>query len=78
MSADRQQVLNDALALPASERAPLIELLLASLDRPDPSIDALWAREAEERLAAYDAGRMKAVGGHPEKAFFQPRRGDSQ
>jgi len=71
MSADRQQVLNDALALPASERASLIELLLASLDRPDPTIDALWAREAEERLAAYDAGRMKAVSAEDVFAEFQ-------
>jgi putative addiction module component (TIGR02574 family) len=71
MSIDSQQVLNEALALPASERASLIESLLASLDRPDPTIDALWAREAEERLAAYDAGRMRSLEADDVFAEFQ-------
>jgi len=34
--------------------------LLASLDQPDARIDELWAKEAEDRLAAFEAGRMKA------------------
>ena len=28
---------------------------------PDPPIDRLWAKEAEERLAAYRRGEIKAV-----------------
>jgi hypothetical protein len=36
----------------------LIDELMASLDRPDPAVDALWADEAEDRLAAYDRGEM--------------------
>jgi hypothetical protein len=28
---------------------------------PDPQIDRLWAKEAEERLAAYRRGEIKAV-----------------
>lgn len=35
--------------------------ILASLDKPDPAIDRLWAKEAEERLAAYRRGEIKAV-----------------
>ena len=61
MSTDTRQVLQEALALPATERAALVQELLSSLDRPDSRIDALWAKEAEDRIAAYDAGRMKAV-----------------
>jgi putative addiction module component (TIGR02574 family) len=56
-----KELLEDALALPATERATLADELLASLDRPDPRIDALWAREAEHRLAEFEAGRMRAI-----------------
>ena len=61
MPISSEQILQDALALPAVERASIAESLLSSLDRPDPAIDALWAREAEDRLAAYDTGQMKAI-----------------
>ncbi|HUP90857.1 MAG TPA: addiction module protein [Solimonas sp.] len=49
------------MKLPASERAALVESLVESLDRPDPSLDALWLKEAESRLAAYRAGELGAV-----------------
>jgi len=61
MSADTKQLLEDALALPAVERAALAEGLLASLDRPNPRIGVLWAKEAADRLAAFEAGEMEAI-----------------
>ena len=61
MSGRTKEVLGEALALPAPERAILVQELLFSLDRPDPQIDALWAREAEARIAAYEAGEMRAI-----------------
>jgi putative addiction module component (TIGR02574 family) len=39
----------------------LVEDILQGLDAPDKSLDALWANEAESRLAAYKAGQVKAV-----------------
>jgi putative addiction module component (TIGR02574 family) len=54
-----KRILDEALALPAAERATLVEELLASLDRTDPTIDALWAQVAERRLAAFEAGEME-------------------
>ena len=59
MPADPKQILQSALALPDVERATIVESLLATLVQPDAVIDARWAEEAEERLAAIDAGRMK-------------------
>jgi putative addiction module component (TIGR02574 family) len=44
-----------------NERAALVETLLLSLDKPDPEIDALWLKEAEDRLAAYHSGELGAV-----------------
>ena len=62
MSASSEQILKEALALPLRERAELVEQLLATFQSPhDPHIDELWAREAEDRLDAYDRGELKAV-----------------
>ena len=61
MAIDTKDVLEIALALPAIDRAALVESLVASLDQPDASIDNAWAAEAEARLTAFDAGQIKAV-----------------
>jgi putative addiction module component (TIGR02574 family) len=61
MSKIAKQVLDSALTLPAIERAALVESLLSSLDRPDPTIDVRLVEEAEDRIAAFDSGRMEAI-----------------
>ena len=50
-----------ARKLSPAERIELVDDILASLDEPDAAVDRLWAREAEERLAAYRRGEIKAV-----------------
>lgn len=50
-----------ARKLSPAERIELVDSILASLDEPDPNIDRLWAKEAEDRLAAYRRGEIKAV-----------------
>ena len=47
--------------LPPEERMEVVERILDSLDEPDATLDALWATEAGERLAAYRRGEIKAV-----------------
>jgi hypothetical protein len=47
--------------MPANDRAALVENLTLSLDKPDPSLDAQWLKEAEDRLAAYRSGELVAV-----------------
>jgi putative addiction module component (TIGR02574 family) len=47
--------------LPPEERMEIVERILDSLDQPDTALDALWAKEADERLAAYRRGEIKAV-----------------
>jgi hypothetical protein len=39
----------------------LIEELISSLDLPDKKLDALWVKEAEDRINAYEQGKIKAV-----------------
>ena len=47
--------------LPPEERMQVVERILDSLDEPDASMDALWAKEADNRLAAYRRGEIRAV-----------------
>ncbi len=56
-----ETILRQAMKLSANERAALVESLIISLDKPDPSIDSLWLKEAESRLAAYRSGELSAV-----------------
>lgn len=50
-----------ARKLSAAERLELVDDLLSSLDEVDPRLDGLWAKEAEDRLAAYRRGEIRAV-----------------
>jgi putative addiction module component (TIGR02574 family) len=61
MSVSTETLLRQALQLPANDRAALVESLITSLDKPDPTLDALWLKEAESRLAAYRSGELGAV-----------------
>jgi putative addiction module component (TIGR02574 family) len=56
-----QEILKMAMALKANERIALVDKLLETLDRPDPAMEAIWAEEAEYRLAAYDEGKLASV-----------------
>lgn len=61
MSEATKILIDQALGLPASERAVVAEQLLLSLDKPDAEIDAIWASEAESRLSAYQGGQEPAI-----------------
>jgi putative addiction module component (TIGR02574 family) len=61
MSEHAEAILEQALLLSPKDRATLVEKLLASLDQPDLAVDALWAKEAEDRISAYEAGELKAI-----------------
>jgi len=43
------------------ERIKVVGALLATIDEPNPEIDCLWMAEAEDRLAVYRRGEIKAV-----------------
>lgn len=47
--------------LPPAERMEVVERILDSLDQPDAALDALWAKEADDRLAAYRCGEIKTL-----------------
>jgi putative addiction module component (TIGR02574 family) len=59
MEKSSKLILNQALELPANERAILAEQLLMSLDLPDSKIDEQWAKEAENRINEYEKGNIE-------------------
>ena len=54
-------IITKALQLKPAEKSIVIEALMKSLDVPDPEIEKIWAEEAEKRLKAYKAGKLKTV-----------------
>ena len=61
MNSSTQAIVEQTSQLSANEKIELIDALLASVDKPDVEIDALWAKEVEDRLAAYSAGTIKTL-----------------
>ena len=61
MTTDVKGIAKDALKLSPLERANLVDYLLSSLDQPDENIDNLWRIEVEDRIKAYQSGKIKSV-----------------
>ena len=47
--------------LQAIDKIHLVELILNSLDSPDPEIERVWVEESEKRYEAYKQGKSKAI-----------------
>jgi len=59
MSEDTEKILIEALELPPTERAELVDQLLSSFELPSrKKIDDLWAKEVEDRIDAYERGEI--------------------
>jgi len=50
-----------ARKLSPAERIRLVDEILSSLDQTNPSLDATWAAEVEDRIAAYRRGEIRAL-----------------
>ena len=62
MTVQTQQVLEKAIHLPPVDRAELVEQILLSFNCPArEKIDALWAKESEDRIDAYDQGNINSI-----------------
>ena len=61
MNETAKSLVERARQLPPAERLELVDDILRSLDETDPELDKLWAREAEDRLAAWRRGEIQAI-----------------
>jgi len=73
MSAEASRILTEVLALPADERAQLVERILDILGaEPDKVWIERWATETESRLDAIDRGELDVTPG--EEVFERLRQ----
>jgi len=69
MTPQTQQILRDILTLSPVDRVELVEKILASFEFPtDEGVDAAWAKEAEDRIDAFNRGD---IGSTPAKEVFK-------
>ena len=61
MTTSAQALSAQAAQLPPAERIEVVERILDSLDQSDAILETLWAEEANNRMAAYRRGEIKAV-----------------
>lgn len=62
MEKAREKIVDAAMALPASERASVVQELLDSLGPgAETLVDEAWARELDRRLAEYESGNAGVV-----------------
>lgn len=72
MGISLEEVERQARALSAQDRARLADRMLESLQAPLAEIETEWAREIEERVAAFDRGEARAYAA--EDVFAEARR----
>ena len=61
MTTETQEIIDRAMSLPPNDKALVVDKLLSSFDQPDEAIDALWRKEVEDRIRAYNQGTLKSV-----------------
>jgi putative addiction module component (TIGR02574 family) len=58
-----EDLFDEAISLPVEIRTLLVDKLLQSLNPAQTEIDALWAKEAENRVVEIRTGKVKTVPG---------------
>lgn len=61
MTRATRDLLNEALELPLDERAKLAAELLESLQDSEDDVEAAWATEIQQRVAAARAGELEST-----------------
>ena len=61
MAKSVKSILDQALELRATERADVEGKQLFSQESPDSKIYAIWAKEADARIEAYEKGEVEIV-----------------
>ena len=58
MTQVNSNIVEDALSLSMNERVELVEKLLESLDTPNAELNAIWAKESDARIEAYESKQL--------------------
>jgi putative addiction module component (TIGR02574 family) len=58
-----KEIIDEALSLPVDQRALIADLILRSMNTPDPNIDELWAEVAVRRRDELRSGKTQPIPG---------------
>lgn len=62
MEKKTQDIISEAMRMPAEDRATIAENLIASLDREyDENTEVLWQDEVQKRIREIESGAVKCV-----------------
>jgi hypothetical protein len=61
MAAMVRDIVTQVSSMTDADKLQLVDLLLRQLDKPDPEIDRVWAKEARKRWQEYKAGTIGTV-----------------
>lgn len=67
-----EHIFNEISPLKPVEKLQLIDKILNSLNPSDKKLEDIWAKEAEDRVEAYDRGLISTV--NEEEVFSKYRR----
>lgn len=56
-----KKIVKEIEALPETEKLRIVDTILIKLDKPDPEIDRIWAKEAQKRWKVYKTGQAQTV-----------------
>ena len=61
MTKINNKLIENIQSLSDMEKLELVDSILMQLDKPDPDIDRIWAKEARKRWQAYKSGKLETV-----------------
>jgi len=56
-----EEIFIDVSPLSSTDKIELVDKILTSLNPIDDNIEAIWSKEVEERVEAYDRGLLSSV-----------------
>jgi putative addiction module component (TIGR02574 family) len=73
MASNAEDLVTKIHDMPDTEKLKLVDLILYDLDKPDPELDKIWAKEASQRWAAYKDGRLQSISYNDVMAKYRKR-----
>ncbi len=61
MATIKNKLIENIQSLSDMEKLEFVDSILMQLDKPDPDIDRIWAKEARKRWQAYRSGKLETV-----------------
>ncbi len=61
MAVINEKLIENIQSLSDIEKLEIVDSILMQLDKPDPDIDRIWAKEVRKRWQAYKSGKLETL-----------------